>query len=168
MRTVTPAETSPVVRGHAGARYVMTDYLGSHTAVAPGEQAYLVQQEAAELRAHFHEVDQFQVVVGGAGSIGGAGWTTRSSSTGATCASSGGSTSAWGATGATSTSMANGVPGAAFRVALGRTVSASPRATCSATDSATAIQGLATRVAGRLGSVVRSITVFSTRPRPSK
>jgi hypothetical protein len=70
MRTVTPAETSPVVRGHAGARYVMTDYLGSHTAVAPGEQAYLVQQEAAELRAHFHEVDQFQVVVGGAGSIG--------------------------------------------------------------------------------------------------
>ncbi|WP_244928614.1 hypothetical protein [Nocardioides sp. W7] len=70
MRTVTPAETSPVVRGHEGARYVMTDYLGSHTAVAPGEQAYLVQQEAAELRAHFHEVDQFQVVVGGIGSIG--------------------------------------------------------------------------------------------------
>ena len=70
MRTVTPAETVPVIRGHEGARYLMSDYLGSHTTKQPGEQAYLVQQEAAELRAHFHEVDQFQVVVGGEGTIG--------------------------------------------------------------------------------------------------
>lgn len=70
MLTVTPEETHPVVRGHEGARYVMTDYLGSHTDAGPGEQAYLVQQEAEELRAHFHEVDQFQVVTGGEGTIG--------------------------------------------------------------------------------------------------
>ncbi|WP_166139123.1 hypothetical protein [Nocardioides ochotonae] len=70
MRTITPSETQPVTYGPDGAGYVMRDYLGSHTAKEPGEQAYLVEQQAGELRAHFHEVDQFQVVVGGEGTIG--------------------------------------------------------------------------------------------------
>ncbi|MGY1812065.1 hypothetical protein [Blastococcus sp. SYSU D00820] len=71
MRTVTPAETESVAVGHDGNRYVMTDYLGSFRAPEPGRpQAYLVQQESPELRPHFHEVDQFQVVIGGTGTLG--------------------------------------------------------------------------------------------------
>ncbi|MDF1604674.1 hypothetical protein [Nocardioides sp. YIM 152315] len=76
MRTVTPAETTPVVVGHDGRRYTMTDYLGRHAGERAdagddhGRQAYLVRQEAPELRAHFHEVDQFQVVLDGEGTLG--------------------------------------------------------------------------------------------------
>ncbi|RBY82253.1 hypothetical protein [Blastococcus sp. TF02A-26] len=67
MRTVTPAETRTVDRGHG---YALADYLGDHGDTAAGPQAYLVRQGTAELGAHFHEVDQFQVVVGGAGTLG--------------------------------------------------------------------------------------------------
>ena len=67
MRTVTPDETRTVDRGHG---YALADYLGDHTDAAAGPQAYLVRQGTAELGAHFHEVDQFQVVVGGAGTLG--------------------------------------------------------------------------------------------------
>ncbi|MQW78049.1 hypothetical protein GHK92_19455 [Nocardioides sp. dk4132] len=70
MRTITPSEIQSVTYGPDGAGYLMRDYLGSHAAKQSGEQAYLVEQQAGELRAHFHEVDQFQVVVGGAGTIG--------------------------------------------------------------------------------------------------
>ncbi|WP_029432858.1 hypothetical protein [Blastococcus sp. URHD0036] len=67
MRTVTPSETRTVDRGHG---YALSDYLGDHTDAGAGPQAYLVRQGTAELGAHFHEVDQFQVVVGGAGTLG--------------------------------------------------------------------------------------------------
>lgn len=76
MLTVTPADTTPHVVGHEGQRYTMTDYVGRHRGDRPaaggdhGRQAYLVRQEAPELRAHFHEVDQFQVVLDGEGTLG--------------------------------------------------------------------------------------------------
>ncbi|NPC96686.1 hypothetical protein [Nocardioides sp. zg-DK7169] len=70
MRAITPDQTDSATYGPDGAGYVMSDYLGAHTAKEPGEQAYLVEQLAPELRAHFHEVDQFQVVLAGGGSIG--------------------------------------------------------------------------------------------------
>ncbi|MFC7495787.1 MULTISPECIES: hypothetical protein [unclassified Nocardioides] len=76
MLTVTPGETTPLVVGHEGRRYTMTDYVGRHggerdRAGGPdGRQAYLVHQQAPELRAHFHEVDQFQVVLDGEGTLG--------------------------------------------------------------------------------------------------
>jgi hypothetical protein len=67
VRTVTPAESRTVDRGHG---FALSDYLGDHTDAGAGPQAYLVRQGTAELGAHFHEVDQFQVVVGGAGTLG--------------------------------------------------------------------------------------------------
>ena len=76
MLTVTPDETTPRVVGHEGRRYTMTDYVGRHAGErdraggVDDRQAYLVRQEAPELRAHFHEVDQFQVVLDGEGTLG--------------------------------------------------------------------------------------------------
>ncbi len=67
MLTVTPAEARTVDRGHG---YALSDHVGDHTDAGAGPQAYLVRQSAAELGAHFHEVDQFQVVVGGEGTLG--------------------------------------------------------------------------------------------------
>lgn len=66
---VAPAgATSPlmVASGH----YVMTDYIGSFAHKTAGPQAYLVRQSAPVLGAHFHEVDQFQVIMNGAGALG--------------------------------------------------------------------------------------------------
>lgn len=70
MKTFSPEQAHARVVGHEGSRYVMSDYFGSHTAVGDGPQAYLVRQESPELRAHFHEVDQFQVVLDGVGKLG--------------------------------------------------------------------------------------------------
>ncbi len=70
MQIVTPDQTVPEVRGYEGNRYTMVDYLGSYAEERPGEQAYLVRQQAPELRPHFHEVDQFQVVTAGEGTLG--------------------------------------------------------------------------------------------------
>lgn len=67
VRTVTPAEARTIDRGRG---YALSDYLGDHTDAGAGQQAYLVRQEAPELGAHFHEVDQFQVVVSGEGTLG--------------------------------------------------------------------------------------------------
>lgn len=66
---VAPADASArpaVANGH----YIMTDYVGSFDQKSAGPQAYLVRQSAAVLGAHFHEVDQFQVVVSGRGALG--------------------------------------------------------------------------------------------------
>jgi hypothetical protein len=76
MLTVTPDQTTPLIVGHDGQRYTMTDYVGRHSGErdraggVDDRQAYLVRQEAPELRAHFHEVDQFQVVLDGEGTLG--------------------------------------------------------------------------------------------------
>lgn len=70
MRTVTPDQAVAVVRGYEGNRYTMVDYLGTFADTLPGEQAYLVRQQAPELRPHFHEVDQFQVITAGEGTLG--------------------------------------------------------------------------------------------------
>jgi hypothetical protein len=52
--------------------YVVGDYIGSHAVKQSetGFQAFVVKQTEPELRAHFHEVDQFQIIVGGSGTIG--------------------------------------------------------------------------------------------------
>lgn len=70
MWVVTPQDGEVTAVGHEGHRYGMVDYLGSPREARPGEQAYLVRQFAPELRAHFHEVDQFQVVLEGHGTLG--------------------------------------------------------------------------------------------------
>lgn len=70
MQTISVDDVRPVVVGHGENRYTMTDYLGRFNAEADGPQAYLVRQESPELRAHFHEVDQFQVVLAGDGTLG--------------------------------------------------------------------------------------------------
>jgi len=70
--TVVPEETRLEINGAApGDRYVVNSYLGSPTEVRPGAQAFLVRQEKPLLRPHFHEVDQFQVVMDGVGELGG-------------------------------------------------------------------------------------------------
>lgn len=70
MQTISAEQATPVEVGHGSNRYVMADYLGRFNAETPGPQAYLVRQGSPELRAHFHEVDQFQVVLEGAGTLG--------------------------------------------------------------------------------------------------
>ncbi len=58
--------------GGAIGRVRVRDYFGRGHQVAPGPQAYIGEQLEAgsELFAHFHDVDQFQVVVIGAGRFG--------------------------------------------------------------------------------------------------
>jgi hypothetical protein len=71
MLTVVPEGTRLEVSGAPGNRYVVNSYLGSPTQARPGAQAFLVRQEKPLLRPHFHEVDQFQVVIDGSGQFGG-------------------------------------------------------------------------------------------------
>lgn len=72
MKTVSPAEVVPIVRTSAAGSYVLSNYIGSYAEADEdlGFQAFLVEQKSPELRAHFHEVDQFQIVVSGRGSLG--------------------------------------------------------------------------------------------------
>lgn len=67
---VTPDSVDPLVKQEGN--FVISDFLGDHQDPErqKGFQAYLVEQRVHELRPHFHEVDQFQVVVGGSGSLG--------------------------------------------------------------------------------------------------
>jgi hypothetical protein len=52
--------------------YVIKDYLGAYDEVREGPQAFLVQvtNPHGRIKPHYHEVDQYQVVVGGSGRIG--------------------------------------------------------------------------------------------------
>lgn len=70
---VTPAQAHVVVRSTESGEFVMSDFFGRHDELssASGFQAYLVQQKASVLRPHYHEVDQFQIVVTGTGKLGG-------------------------------------------------------------------------------------------------
>jgi hypothetical protein len=71
IQTISPADVVPVLRGEPLGVYVLSDYVGSFREKSSGgRQAFLVEQKSPELRAHFHEVDQFQVVVGGTGALG--------------------------------------------------------------------------------------------------
>ncbi|WP_127783181.1 hypothetical protein [Rhodococcus sp. X156] len=69
---VTPDQARTVRRETAEGQFLMSDFLGRHDRLdgEDGYQAYLVTQQAPLLRPHFHEVDQFQVVVGGRGRLG--------------------------------------------------------------------------------------------------
>jgi hypothetical protein len=56
-----------------GNDYEILDFVGSYTDVSPDRpQAFLVRlrNPGGVIRAHFHEVDQFQVVLGGSGRLG--------------------------------------------------------------------------------------------------
>eukprot|EP01041_Mallomonas_annulata_P024901 gene24901-45814_t len=57
---------------HGIGRVLFNDFLGQGHQVLPGPQAYLVNQVDArsEIYPHFHDVDQFQIFVGGSGRIG--------------------------------------------------------------------------------------------------
>jgi hypothetical protein len=66
---ITPTERQPVPR-LVGTQYVISNYLGAFDERRPGPQAFLVEQRSPKLRAHFHEVDQFQVVLEGEGTLG--------------------------------------------------------------------------------------------------
>ena len=70
---VAPAQAHAVVRSTESGEFVMSDFLGRHDDLssASGFQAYPVQQKAPVLRPHYHEVDQFQIVVAGTGKLGG-------------------------------------------------------------------------------------------------
>jgi hypothetical protein len=72
IKAVSPADVVPINRTSAGGSYVLSDYIGSYASVDSdtGFQAFLVEQRSPELRAHFHEVDQFQIVVDGSGTLG--------------------------------------------------------------------------------------------------
>jgi hypothetical protein len=71
MEAVSALDVVPIVSGKAR-DYRVSDYVSSHATLdsETGFQAFLIEQFAPELRAHFHESDQFQVIVGGAGTVG--------------------------------------------------------------------------------------------------
>jgi hypothetical protein len=66
---ITPTERQPVPRP-VGTQYVISNYLGAFDDRRAGPHAFLVEQRSPKLGAHFHEVDQFQVVLEGAGTLG--------------------------------------------------------------------------------------------------
>ena len=74
MRAVTFDEAPVNHRDDGGAigRVIVRDYFSKGHQLTPGPQAYLGQQldPGSELFAHFHDVDQFQVVVLGDGRFG--------------------------------------------------------------------------------------------------
>lgn len=74
MRAMTFDEAPVQHRDDGGAigRAVVHDYFGRGQQVDAGPQAYLGRQldEGSEIYAHFHDVDQFQIVVMGGGRFG--------------------------------------------------------------------------------------------------
>lgn len=69
---VAPAQSRTILRTTESGDFLMSDYLGEHSdgSATGGFQAYLVGQKAEKLRPHYHEVDQFQVVLDGSGRLG--------------------------------------------------------------------------------------------------
>ena len=74
MQHVTIEEAAATHRDDGGAigNVIVRDYFGRGHQLGPGPQVYLGEQLDAEseLFAHFHDVDQFQVVVRGSGRFG--------------------------------------------------------------------------------------------------
>jgi hypothetical protein len=66
---ITPTERQPVPR-LVGTQYVSSNYRGAFDDRRPGAHAFLVEQRSPKLGAHLHEVDQFHVVLEGAGTLG--------------------------------------------------------------------------------------------------
>ena len=69
---VTREQSRTILRTTDAGDFLMSDYLGGHSDGSDdgGFQAYLVGQKAPVLRPHYHEVDQFQVVLDGDGRLG--------------------------------------------------------------------------------------------------
>lgn len=69
---VGPREASTTQLHASGREFVLHDYFGSFQASGPGSQCFEVNLTTPQgvIPPHYHEVDQFQVVVGGAATIG--------------------------------------------------------------------------------------------------
>ena len=74
MRTESFADprTRDVTMQHGIGRVLFKDFFGQGHQVLPGPQAYLAQHvdPHSEIYPHFHDVDQFQIFIGGSGRIG--------------------------------------------------------------------------------------------------
>ncbi|MSO77791.1 MAG: hypothetical protein EXQ87_12925 [Alphaproteobacteria bacterium] len=72
MQAISNAEAAVTESVRAEGTGRRRDYIGSGGKIAPGPQAFLVERLYANARIdpHFHDVDQFQVVVQGNGRIG--------------------------------------------------------------------------------------------------
>ena len=72
MQAISLTETAVTESVRAEGTGRRRDYIGSGGKIAPGPQAFLVERLYANARIdpHFHDVDQFQVVVQGNGRIG--------------------------------------------------------------------------------------------------
>lgn len=72
MKLVSPEATDEMLVDRAEGRTIIHNYFGVQQKLGAGAQAYLVDMpdEGARISPHFHDVDQYQVVVDGDGSIG--------------------------------------------------------------------------------------------------
>ena len=72
MKLVSPEATDEMLVDRAEGRNIIHNYFGVQQRLAVGPQAYLVDMpdEGSRISPHYHDVDQYQVVVGGDGVIG--------------------------------------------------------------------------------------------------
>ena len=72
MKLVSPEATDEMLVDRAEGRNIIHNYFGVQQRIAEGPQAYLVDMpdEGSRISPHYHDVDQYQVVVGGDGVIG--------------------------------------------------------------------------------------------------
>lgn len=72
MKIVSPETTDSMLVDRAEGRNIIHNYFGVQQRIAIGPQAYLVDMpdEGSRISPHYHDVDQYQVVVDGDGVIG--------------------------------------------------------------------------------------------------
>jgi hypothetical protein len=72
MKIVSPETTDSMLVDRAEGRNIIHNYFGVQQRLAVGPQAYLVDMpdEGSRISPHYHDVDQYQVVVDGDGVIG--------------------------------------------------------------------------------------------------
>lgn len=72
MRLVSPESTDEMLVDRAEGRNFIHNYFGVQQRLASGPQAYLVDMpdEGSRISPHYHDVDQYQVIIGGDGVIG--------------------------------------------------------------------------------------------------
>jgi hypothetical protein len=72
MKLVSPETTDSMLVDRAEGRNIIHNYFGVQQRIAEGPQAYLVDMpdEGSRISPHYHDVDQYQVVVDGDGVIG--------------------------------------------------------------------------------------------------
>ena len=72
MKAIARTQVEAKVIDRDGGRAVTRSYLGGAGAIVPGPQAVIVEMHdaGARIEPHFHDVDQFQIFIGGSGSMG--------------------------------------------------------------------------------------------------